>query len=461
MKLHQKFLKLFLLIISLFLLSGMSVFIGANININTHDLDNYILPDNDTLSEPKSSWTNSYQDIRPNEDISNIGFITIPVGGALYEKIDEVSYNDADYIYADDTGYDCEVAMGNLNLVAGQTVIGIKVCTRGNILFSMGDLWQASIDWRIGTGSYSTADSIQFGTSWGWRGTSLWSGLSLSESQINNLRIRISIVGTPDTQILAISTMYAEITIRSNEAPTVDLTSPNGGEILQESTIITWTYEDPEGQSITFNLFYDFAGTEIWTPIILGLVNEISYEWDLSGFNQTQSQVRVRIEASDGYGENDEYISDEYFTILASHNLVVNLISPNGGEILQETTIITWTYEDPEGQSISFNLFYDLTGAEMWTPIVYGLVNETSYEWDLSGFTQTQAEVRVKVEVVDGNNGYDEDISNYSFVIYVKGEEGETIPSFYISIVGASICIIGVLLSINIIKRKRKKSTLV
>ena len=105
----------------------MLVFIGGNININPHGLDNNNLLDKDALSEPKSSWTYSTQDIRPNEDISNNGFNSLPADGALYEKIDEVSYDDADYIYVGDTGKDCEVAMGDLNLDTGQTVTGIRV----------------------------------------------------------------------------------------------------------------------------------------------------------------------------------------------------------------------------------------------------------------------------------------------------------------------------------------------
>jgi hypothetical protein len=53
------------------------------------------------------------------------------------------------------------------------------------------------------------------------------------------------------------------------------------------------------------------------------------------------------------------------------------------------------------------------------------------------------------------------DISDYSFGIYVEGEEGEALSSFNILIVGTSTYMVRIFPSINIIKRKRKKSTIV
>ena len=42
--------------------------------------------------------------------------------------------------------------------------------------------------------------------------------------------------------------------IYKHRAPTVEITSPNGGELLKDSVIISWTCTDSDGGELTYSL---------------------------------------------------------------------------------------------------------------------------------------------------------------------------------------------------------------
>jgi hypothetical protein len=329
LKIRQKKAIFIFLTVSFGFFFGFAVFIKVDLNTG-----NLVLEKENSI-RPKNSYTYSTQIIRPDDDLTNNGFTLVPGGGYLYTKIyDNVSSptaeGDSDYIIGNNTLDTCEIEMSSITLNPGQDVTGIRVYARGQRQGTPGDInIYVSFRWRIGTGDYNP---ISYSTPFDefgfyWLSTSPWTDLELSQSELNDLRIEISIKGTNQIdKEQQISVMYAELTIRSNEIPNVNLTSPIGGEILQETTNITWTYEDPEGDTITFNILYDIAGAG-WAPIVSGLVNETSYEWDLSGFTQKYDQVRVKIEANDGKGGYDEDISGDYFVInIIDHWAHINLV---------------------------------------------------------------------------------------------------------------------------------------
>ena len=455
MKLQQKKAIFVLLTVSLGIIFGLTAFIEADSNLVN------LVSEKENSIQPKNSYTYSTQIIRPDDDLTNNGFSLVPGFGYLYNKInDSESFpDDSTYIIGDSILDNCEVEMSSITLDVGQVVTGIKLCIRGQREGTpMGLTISIGFSWRIGTGSDSSTKTIQFDQyGFYWLNTTSWSGFNLSQADLNALRISMRIVGTiPVDQEQDISIIYAELTIRSNVNPTVDLTQPNGGEILQESAMVTWNYSDPEGDTITFNLLYDIAGTG-WTSIVSGLVNASSYEWDLSGFTQRYDQVRVKIEADDGKGGYNEDVSDGYFEIFVNHDPIVNLISTNGGEILQGNTTISWIFFDADGDLLTFNILYNINGTG-WISIVSGLTNKTSYQWNLNNFTQGHDQVRIKIEVDDSYGGNSEDISDDFFTIKTLQQGGDFNPFIPILIIGASVGISGIFIGNNVIKRKRKKS---
>jgi hypothetical protein len=85
----------------------------------------------------------------------------------------------------------------------------------------------------------------------------------------------------------------------SSSAPSVQLLSPNGGEVFTGPFEIHWHGSDPDGEPLTYTLQYSPDAGETWQVVALGLTGD-SYQV-LSLYNLTGSdQGKIRVLASDG-----------------------------------------------------------------------------------------------------------------------------------------------------------------
>ena len=151
-----------------------------------------------------------------------------------------------------------------------QIITRIRIYARGSQASPGPNIQTVNFYWRISTlGSYSTAKDLTFdGTSFYWQDTSYWDNLELDEAEVNALQIKMEIGGGIQQQPgQAISVMYVVLTVKTNNPPTVSLTYPIGGETLNDSALVEWSYNDLDGDSISFNLSYRIAGGS-WMPII-------------------------------------------------------------------------------------------------------------------------------------------------------------------------------------------------
>ncbi len=65
---------------------------------------------------------------------------------------------------------------------------------------------------------------------------------------------------------------------------------------------------------------------------------------------------------------------------------MVDLLSPNGGEIIQDTFRVNWQLQNPdEGNPLQYDLFYSPDSGAHFYPLAQALT-DTSYLWDVSGF---------------------------------------------------------------------------
>ncbi|MFX1284643.1 MAG: Ig-like domain-containing protein [Promethearchaeota archaeon] len=174
-----------------------------------------------------------------------------------------------------------------------------------------------------------------------------------------------------DNEILA-SNIIEWLT--AEQLPTVSLTYPNGGEMLSGTITISWTASDPDGDSLTSDLFY-WNGSN-WIELIMGLTST-SYDWDTMTVPDG-ANYKIRVIVNDGrLSEQDE--SDAVFTIDNPHAPIVTVIYPNGGETLMGFETITWTASDADGDSLHFNISY--WDGSNWIELITGLTS-TSYDWD-------------------------------------------------------------------------------
>ncbi|MCB0760400.1 MAG: exo-alpha-sialidase [Flavobacteriales bacterium] len=170
-------------------------------------------------------------------------------------------------------------------------------------------------------------------------------------------------------------------------AQTIEILTPNGGEVWQGCTTqtITWT---ASGTSNFYSIDYSVNNGVNWTSIATFYNTTIGeYEWTLPSIQSTN--VLIRVQDSNNTAIQD--ISSATFSMIAP--LVVT--SPNGGEVWEggTTHAITWVQN---GTSYYYVLEYSLDGGNTWNTINSYLYNTSgSYNWNVPNTPSTAALVRV------------------------------------------------------------------
>ncbi|NUN10882.1 MAG: hypothetical protein HUU54_17030, partial [Ignavibacteriaceae bacterium] len=165
----------------------------------------------------------------------------------------------------------------------------------------------------------------------------------------------------------------------------VNLTSPNGGEIWEatSSRTITWVSSAISKVKIEFTTNNGIS----WTTIVDSTESDGLYEWNPVP-NTPSGLCKVRISDYLDSIPNDE--SDAVFTISQARSLQV--IYPNGGERLISGTVynVLWNSQGVTNVKIE----YRLSNASEWIEIISSTPSDGSYEWSPS-IPSTQYKMRI------------------------------------------------------------------
>jgi hypothetical protein len=118
--------------------------------------------------------------------------------------------------------------------------------------------------------------------------------------------------------------LLAEQIISAN-APSVVVTMPNGGELWDGQETVTWTANDPDGDSLLFTVLYSGDNGLTWR-VLDSQVESAEFPVDTQGFNGTDSAL-IRVLATDG-GNTGSDDSDDVFSV-ADPGLNLEIISPS------------------------------------------------------------------------------------------------------------------------------------
>ena len=243
----------------------------------------------------------------------------------------------------------------------------------------------SSIAQGSGTTSYTVSSSLAYGT-WNWKVLATFDGESFS----------------PDSLVRVI---YAD------NAPTVTVTAPNGGEGWSGTQNITWTYNDPDGgayalSAFTVKLSQDNGATY---PVTLasgaapsGSPQSLSLDTMVyvnSGF------CKIKVIGVDGKGVTGEDLSNSVFAVNnANEAPVVTLTTFTGGGSFSNAQTISWTMTDvngPDSHTYDIKLSSD-GGISYSTTVVTGLTG-LSYSW-VTGNHVNGNQYRVKVIALDNGS---------------------------------------------------------
>lgn len=122
---------------------------------------------------------------------------------------------------------------------------------------------------------------------------------------------------------LVVNVALADVTPRITPTTTSDTTppvvqvlSPNGGQTLtaNRTTNVTWSATDASGVA-GMNIYLSLDNGATYRPLALGLANAGSFAWVPA--NRPTTQARIKVVASDNYGNSTNDVSDAVFTIVS------------------------------------------------------------------------------------------------------------------------------------------------
>ena len=178
------------------------------------------------------------------------------------------------------------------------------------------------------------------------------------------------------------------------QTPTITLTAPDGGETWAVGTVqpITWT-----SSAVYGNVEIDYSGDngQNWTVIALSTANNGAFSWVIPDTPSDNCLVRIR-ERDGSPGD----MSGAVFSIVPEQQPAITLLSPNGGESLNEGSIhrITWASTASVG---SVNLDYSDDNGQNWHEIAAATENDGSHDWTVPQVSSSLC--RVRVQETDGS----------------------------------------------------------
>ncbi len=186
----------------------------------------------------------------------------------------------------------------------------------------------------------------------------------------------------------------------------VNVTSPNGGEVLFAGSIetVTWTAYP---NAATYFLRYSIDGGSTWT-LIDTVVEETSYNWTVPDEHSTTSLFRVTARDAD----NVWLARDESDTVFTIQN--VQVVTPNSGENWNAGDQVALQWDAPPN-AVNFFVRLSTDGGDTWT-LIDTVSNATQMPWTVPNVDSGNCLIRVSARDA-GNAWIGKDESDAAFTI--------------------------------------------
>ncbi|HTY08660.1 MAG TPA: hypothetical protein VMF29_05805, partial [Candidatus Edwardsbacteria bacterium] len=248
-----------------------------------------------------------------------------------------------------------------------------------------------------------TSDTLLISLDGGSTWSLIWGGAAATlvnwtvpNTPSNHCRIKVIAVENPGNVASDISD--ADFTIRDIDAPTVAVTSPNGGEQWPVGTSqnVTWTQGDNIG----------VAGDSLWLfdggnlTLLYSGAPKTTHSWQVP--MTPGSSYWIKVKAWDASGNSSSDQSDNSFGIVDTVSPTVQLNAPTGGEVLGigSNFQINWNQSDNVGVAVD-TLQYSSDGGTTWSLIWSG--TGTQYSWTVPNSPSGNCLVRIIARDGSGN----------------------------------------------------------
>jgi len=257
---------------------------------------------------------------------------------------------------------------------------------------------------------------------------------SISSSQTESDYYKVLIHSTTNTSVDDMSDNYFTI---EEPAPTITVTSPNGGEDWETGTshFITWNSSNLSGNYVGIQLYR--SGSYV-SSISSSTTDDGSYTWFISSSQTESDYYKVKIYSTSESSISD--YSDDYFTIeeptSSSCNTPTNLQTIN---ITTTSAVLDW---GSVSTAISYNVMYRENGEswDMTSDITSsganwsGLSANTTYQWqvqsDCGSTASSWSSIITFTTPDDGGGGSNADCDNPYYCSDCDGCEGSCCPNY-------------------------------
>jgi len=198
--------------------------------------------------------------------------------------------------------------------------------------------------------------------------------------------VRVRISDANRTTTTDVSNNYFIIAV-----PTLNITSPNGGEFwaVGDSAPVTWITVGSVSNELV--LYYSVDAGSTWETIATNEQNDGKYTWIVP--NEPSSLARLKI--VDGARPATSDTADANFTIISVPTITI--VSPNGGEtyVLGDTMNIAWA---SKGLSIGLlKIEYSSDNFATRRTIAQDVLNTGSYSWAIPDTALSGATIKVRI----------------------------------------------------------------
>jgi len=261
---------------------------------------------------------------------------------------------------------------------------------------------------------------------------------------------------------------YVKAEIYNPDPPVIRYPIGPWEQVRDGSAEFEWIAEDPdpgETEELKVWIYYSQDGTT-WTSVEEGIPNQNWYSWNVSALEDGNYSLKIVV--SDCQEGEVNRTAEHIFEDVVVNNIddppVIEFLSEGlGGEIHTDEILLIWKGEDPDGDGITYSLFYQKEGTEEWVPIMGAQdINETSYLWDISemdaGF--------YRVKIVGKENytlGLEVEYITDTFEIGIKiggdgdGERSVTINYGLLFGIGAGVIVLALIIIYIMFLNVRKK----
>ncbi|MBN1424180.1 hypothetical protein JXA88_06465, partial [Candidatus Fermentibacteria bacterium] len=224
----------------------------------------------------------------------------------------------------------------------------------------------------------------------------------------------------------ASDTSDAPFVINSPDPPTVQVTSPNGGEFWTGIQTIRWTATDPDLQfgdtlAVAIEVSPDSGST--WIAEAQGLANTGAYQWNTDQSVYPDGALYlIRVCATDTFvGTTVCDVSDGPFYVLNDDSPPsVGVLYPNGGESVRNEVLVRWLATDPDttiGDTLAVGISFSADSGASWTDLAGGLANTGSWLWDIRTLDDGD-QYLVRISATDRQQVTAYDTSDSTFAVF-------------------------------------------